>query len=95
MRQRLRHAQIVVNDSAKFAFLAEGVAYIAELICRYTVVQNLYIYSASAACEELERALVHLYAAIMIYLSKAKCYFDQNSASQYTHVPLQDIAYLQ
>ncbi|KAI9787979.1 MAG: hypothetical protein M1816_007283 [Peltula sp. TS41687] len=74
--------QIAVNDSAKFAFMVEGIALIAELICRSAVIGSLYLRSASAATDELEWALLQLYAAIMRYLSKAKCYFDQNSASQ-------------
>jgi hypothetical protein len=70
-----------VNDNAKFAFMIEGVASIAELICRYAIVQEYYTRSTSAAGDELERALIRLYAAIMVYLSKAKSYFDQNFAS--------------
>jgi hypothetical protein len=61
--------------------MIEGVASIAELICRYAIIQKYYTQSASTAGDELERALIELYAAIMVYLSKAKCYFDQNSAS--------------
>ena len=38
--------------------------------------------SSSAATDELHRALVNLYTAIMIYLSKAKTFFEQNSASK-------------
>jgi hypothetical protein len=81
LRKRLRRAQIAVNDNAKFAFMIEGVASIAESICRSAVVQEYYPRSASAAGDELERSLIKLYSAIMLYLSKAKCYFDQNSAS--------------
>lgn len=55
----------------------------AELICRYAVFEDLYLRSTSLATDELKRALVQLYAAIMIYLSKARRYFDQNSASKY------------
>ena len=61
--------------------MIEGVASIAELICRYAIVQKYYPQSASTADDELERALIKLYAAIMVYLSKAKSYFNQNSAS--------------
>lgn len=61
--------------------MVEGVASIAELICRYAVVENLYCRSVSAAADELERALVGLYVEIMLYLSKAKSYFDQGAAS--------------
>ena len=81
LRKWLRRAQIAVNDNAKFAFMIEGVASITELICRYAIVQEYYTRSTSAAGDELERSLIKLYSAIMLYLPKAKCYIDQNSAS--------------
>jgi hypothetical protein len=61
--------------------MIEEAALIAELICRYAIFEELYLQSASPATDELKRALVQMYAAIMVYLSKAKRYFDQNSAS--------------
>jgi hypothetical protein len=61
--------------------MVEGVAFVAELICRYTVVQNLYTRSTSVEGDELERALIKLYAAVMLYLSKTKRYFNENSTS--------------
>ena len=71
----------MVNDNVKFAFMLEGVASITELICRSAIVQEYYARSVSAAGDELERSLIRLYVAVMLYLSKAKCYFDQNFAS--------------
>jgi hypothetical protein len=61
--------------------MMEGVASITEMICRYALIESLYSKSTSAAYEELERAFVKLYAAIMIYLSRARKYFTMNSAS--------------
>jgi hypothetical protein len=61
--------------------MIEGVASIAELICRSAIVQKYYTQSISEPGDELERSLIKLYSGIMLYLSKAKCYFDQNSAS--------------
>ncbi|KFY32484.1 hypothetical protein V493_00153, partial [Pseudogymnoascus sp. VKM F-4281 (FW-2241)] len=74
--------QIAVNDHATYATFIEGAALMAEMICRYAVFEDLYLRSTSLATDELKRALVQLYAAIMIYLSKAKRYFDQNSAKR-------------
>jgi hypothetical protein len=59
----------------------EDAALIAELICRYAIFEDVYLQSSSPAADELQRALVNLYAAIMVYLSKARSYFDQNLAS--------------
>ncbi len=61
--------------------MIEGAASIAEIICRYAIFEDVYLQSTSPATDELTRALVQLYAAVMIYLSKAKSYVDQNSAS--------------
>jgi len=73
--------QIAVNDYNKFAVVVEGVAWIAELICRHAVLEDLYLAQTSKAAEELQRALVALYAAILIYLSTAKHYLEQGSVS--------------
>jgi hypothetical protein len=56
--------------------------------CVTNIREALYPLTSSAAATELDRALVHLYAAIMVYLSKAKSYFEQNSASRFIHLPL-------
>jgi hypothetical protein len=61
----------------------ESATSIAELICRYAVFEEVYLLSPSPARDELERALIKLYAAILTYLAKAKSYFEQNSASQF------------
>jgi hypothetical protein len=79
----LRSEQIAVNDIAKFGSVVEGATTIAHIICRYAVFEDIYLLHTTAATHELERALVKLYSAIMIYLFKAKSYFDQNSASKY------------
>ena len=60
----------------------DGATTIAEMICRYAIVEDLYLRHKSSEVDELKRALVQLYVAIMVYLSEVKSYFDQNSASQ-------------
>ncbi|CAO2655499.1 Nn.00g043020.m01.CDS01 [Neocucurbitaria sp. VM-36] len=75
-------AGIAVNDSNTLASVVEGLVRIAELICRYAVVERLYLQGMSGAKEELERALVRLYAAILNYLSKVKQYVEQGTAKR-------------
>jgi hypothetical protein len=79
---------MAVNDHAKFGFIIESIATIVESIFRCAAVEALYPSTGSAAAIELDRALVHLYAAILVYLSQAKSYFEQNSASRFIHLPL-------
>jgi hypothetical protein len=57
-------------------------ASIAEVICRYAVFENVYLQAISSGDDEFERALIQFYATVLIYLSKAKSYFEENSASQ-------------
>ena len=56
------------------------------MICRYRVVEELYCHTKSPASEELNKALVQLYVAILSYLSEVKDYFDQNTSSKF-HIP--------
>ncbi|OCL07799.1 hypothetical protein AOQ84DRAFT_389280 [Glonium stellatum] len=74
--------QIAVNDSNKLGLVVEGLARIAELICRLTVTEALYLQGTSKAVKELERAVVKLYANILGYLSKAKQYLEQGTAKR-------------
>lgn len=77
-----KRSQIAINDSDKFSFVVESAASIGEIICRYAVFEDVYLQSPSSAADELQRALVTFYAAIMIYLSKVKSYFEQNSSGE-------------
>lgn len=61
----------------------EDIASITEMIPRYAVFENVYMQSIPTADDELERVLIQFYAAILIYLSRAKKYFEENSASAY------------
>lgn len=74
--------QIVVNDSNKLSAVVEGLARIAECICRYAVIEGFYIQRTTEATRELERTLVKLYTAILVYLSKAKHYLEQGMAKR-------------
>lgn len=73
----------MVNDTKKLELVIEGLTWISELVCRYTIVEALYIHNASAAHKELEEAIVKLYAKIVSHLSYTMKYFGQGTASQY------------
>jgi hypothetical protein len=78
----LKHLQIAVNDFEKFDFVVESATSLAEIVCRYAIFEVVYLQSSSPAADELRRALVKMYAAIMIYLSKVRSYFEQKTASK-------------
>lgn len=66
----------------RYAFVVEGAEMIAHMIGRYAIFEDLYLRRKSTATDELRAALVQLYAAIMIYLVRARSYFEQNSFSE-------------
>ena len=83
---KLRTDQIAAGDINKFAFVVESAETIARSISRYATFEQIYLghdASASRAVEGLKKALVKLYAAILIYLSKAKKYFEESTPSQF------------
>lgn len=74
--------QIAVGDIVKFGFVVEGAESIARMIARYEVFEQIYLRSTSKASTELENALVQLYSTILMYLSNAKHFFDENTAKR-------------
>lgn len=73
--------QIAVNDIIQFAFVVESMNSIAQLIARYALFESLYLRQDTPAARELEKTVVQLYVRVLIYLSKAKSYLEQNTAS--------------
>lgn len=71
--------QVAVNNHDKFGEVTEGLAEIAEIICRHAILEDLYCGRTSIAAGELQRALVVLYATVLQYLSKARAYLKQGS----------------
>ncbi|KAH7076544.1 hypothetical protein BKA63DRAFT_510284 [Paraphoma chrysanthemicola] len=74
--------QLAVNDVHKYGSIIEGLAEVAELICRYRATESLYLRSASPHTKELERHIVKLYANILLYLSNAKRYFGEGKTKR-------------
>lgn len=60
----------------------ETTADIAEYICRTAVLESLVKGKSSQAADELSRAIVKLYIAILTYLSRATAYCNQNTFSK-------------
>lgn len=75
--------KIAVGDFQKYDFAVEKASLIAEMICRYAEIENLYRKFPSRARDELDQALSHLYTSIMAYLARTRAYFRQNTLSTY------------
>ncbi|MCJ1382729.1 hypothetical protein MMC17_005842, partial [Xylographa soralifera] len=75
--------QLAVNDSQIFGAMVEGVEHISNLITRYAIIEHLHLQNTAAmAKDQLSQSLVKVYTAILQYLSKAKRYYDRNTAKR-------------
>jgi len=59
--------------------VVEGVETISRMISRYAIFEDIYLRRPSMATEELQDALIGLYAAVLLYLSRAKSFFEQST----------------
>ena len=68
--------------------MIDGVEFVSNLITRYGIIQIIHSDSLTdtrlAAHDQLQDSLTRLYAAILVYLAKAKRYYDKSTASQYS-----------
>jgi hypothetical protein len=69
----------------------EGVERISSLITRCDILERLYLLPMTAlalAREQLEKSIIKLYSAMLKYLSKARRYYSQNTASAFMYFPI-------
>ncbi|KAI0869165.1 hypothetical protein GGS24DRAFT_173997 [Hypoxylon argillaceum] len=75
--------QVCVSYFETHDCLLEKVAHVTTQICRYAVIEMRFIRpSLPILVDELRRALVKLYAAILTFLSQVKAYFQQTTREQ-------------
>ena len=73
--------EAVVNEYDTNEALLEGLEYVSSLIARYAMVEALYINHTSVANNQLSEAIVRLYSAVLIYLTKANKFYSQKNTS--------------
>ena len=73
---------MAVSDKQVFGATVECLETISHLVSRYAIFEDLYTQRDTAARGELEAMLTGLYAEILIFLSKAKKYFQASTASK-------------
>ena len=71
--------QLVVNDKRVFGEMVENLEAISHLITRYAILEELYIQRDSSARNQLEDMVIRLYAEILIFLAKARNYFQSST----------------
>lgn len=72
----------MLNDSETFGAMAEGIELVSSLLPRYAMIEDRYLHDASALKGDLEESLVRLYAAVLVYLSRARRYYTMNTTSK-------------
>ena len=71
--------QMVVNDIETYGAMIEGLELVSNLITRYAMIEWLYLQEDSAGKEQLVEAVTRLYTAILVYLAKARRYYDRRT----------------
>lgn len=76
-----------MNDSQTFGAMVEGMELVSNLITRYAILEKLYLRTVTRSEAEAEgkkqlaQAILKLYIAVLVYLSKAKRYYSRHTAS--------------
>jgi hypothetical protein len=68
--------------------MATGMEFVSSLIIRYMEFERLYLGRPSALTHQLEDALCNLYAAVLVYLSKARRYFTDRTGGKQVLIAL-------
>jgi hypothetical protein len=83
---------VTVNDTQIFGAMIEGVELVANLITRCSILEKLYLQTTlganAAANDQLVKAILGLYVAVLRYLSKARRYYDRRTYSTSIHTLL-------
>ena len=62
--------------------MLEGLEYVSNLITRYAILEAIYRGKSSASVHQLNASVIKLYGAILVFLGKAHCFFDQSTAKR-------------
>jgi hypothetical protein len=72
--------QAATSDINKYGAMLESIEVVVSAISRYTLIEQIYCWdSTSEASQQLQRSVVKVYSAILVFLCKAKKYFAQNT----------------
>ena len=79
-KSKLTSHETISSDINTFSFLVEEIERTCRMISRYAMFEEIYLCRTSSSTDELKEALTRLYASILLYLSKAKSFFEQKTA---------------
>ncbi|KAL8879662.1 MAG: hypothetical protein Q9198_002768 [Flavoplaca austrocitrina] len=74
--------QVAVNDTNVSVSTILGLETVSYLITRYAILENVHTRRNTAASTQLEPLLTGLYAEVLMFLAKAKKYFETPTAGK-------------
>lgn len=74
---------MLISDTHVFGSAVEGLEKVSYLITRSSIFEDAYLRRKTPNSSALEPALIGVYAEILIYLAKAKKYFQTSTASEW------------
>lgn len=77
-----RGFQAVVSENQIYTSTVEGIELVSRLITQYATVETLYLKGSSEIETQLSKALVRLYASILVFLARAKKFFSRRIAGK-------------
>lgn len=71
-----------MSDAHVFGSAVEGLEEISRVVARYSIFEEVHLGRNTHASTALEPALICLYAEVLVYLAKAKRYFESSTAGE-------------
>lgn len=78
--------QVAVSENAELESLLVGLEHIFNVMARCEVYERLYLSAnlqSSIQAKGIEKAMVELYAAVLIFLARAKRFYEKKTISEY------------
>ena len=73
---------LMTNDSKERSVSMDGLEYIAKLIRRYAEIERLFLSQPSRLHDDLQEAIIKLYAAVLEFQARAACQFSRKTMHQ-------------
>ena len=73
---------LMTNDNKQRSVSMDGLEYIAKLIRRYAEIERLFLSQPSRLHDDLQEAIIKLYAAVLEFQARAACQFSRKTIHQ-------------
>ena len=73
----------MISENQIYSSTVGGIELVSRLITQYATVEMLYLKGSGKIETQLTKALVRLYASILIFLARAKKFFSRRTAGKH------------